>query len=399
MNKRFNKTIPIVFSSNNDDYAYYCYVSIFSLLEKADRNNFYEIYILQTEDSRQGEEIFSSLNRRYARVTCVDISKFSDQYYMKGELHVSTETYFRFFIPLVVKGYRKAIYLDSKLYDIDLDGFVIGAAQDTDCNFIEEHCNKIGIDNYKEAFNAGVLLIDCEAFEKQRIREKCLSILEEDNRRKERKYYYLDQDALNIVIQNNYKKIDRRWNVQYQYTWRMETLKSEFKNIYHNLLETAFILHYAGDRKPWEYPTYQYAGEFWQYAKQTSVFYNIIENLMKRYRTATRYLMGFERYTFPYKLIPYNATIIVYGAGILGTSYYEQAKVSQYANVLYMVDKDWEKLDKTLNVRSVESIKKDNFDYILIGIMKGTIAYEVKNTLLSIGVEESKIVWDDSYDI
>ncbi len=399
--------IPIVFSSNNDDYAMYCYVSIFSMLENANRNYFYKIVILQTETDEYYTKLFETLNRDYAEVSCVNISALSSKYYMKGELHVSTETYFRFFIPLVMKGCKKVVYLDSDIivkgdisefYNIDIGEYAVGAIPDTDCDFIEEHSDHIGLEDYKNAFNAGILLINIEEFERQKIRERCLALLEEDNRREKRKYYYLDNDALNIMLHKNYFMIDRRWNVQWQYTWRMDTLKEGFKENYYDLLDSSLILHYAGDRKPWEYPTYPYANIFWDYAKKTEVFAIILDNLMTRYRKATEYLLGFESYTFPYDCVPYKSKIVLYGAGVLGRLFYKQAKVSRYADVVLVVDKNWENCDPSMNVKPIETVKEAEFDYVLIANMKGKIAKEIKTTLLSMGVDESKILWSDAYD-
>lgn len=102
-------------------------------------------------------------------------------------------------------------------------------------------------------------------------------------------------------------------------------------------------------------------------------------------------------YLFPYTKIEQGSRIIIYGAGMAGMDYYEQVKVSKYANVLCMVDKDWEVWKESENIL-VPVIGKDDIlqyypecDYIIISIRQKETAESVRRMLLEMGIEDKKI--------
>ena len=113
------------------------------------------------------------------------------------------------FIPLILPQCDKVLYLDSdmvilddvaKIYDTDMEGKPSAAVPDVFSSILQEHSVEIGNLDYKKTFNAGVLLMDTKKFEEEKIREKCLRLLEEDYNRKIRKLIFADQDALNLVL-------------------------------------------------------------------------------------------------------------------------------------------------------------------------------------------------------
>lgn len=108
--------------------------------------------------------------------------------------------------------------------------------------------------------------------------KKCLALLKEDYSREERRLILADQDALNIVLYENYYRLDEKWNYQPQYLWRIEDLMEDIRGKYVLDQKNAVVFHYVGE-KPWDNPDMPQADRFWKCAKET----DIAERLTKMY--------------------------------------------------------------------------------------------------------------------
>ena len=83
----------------------------------------------------------------------MDVSEFTSKADLRESLHLSIETYYRLFIPLILPQYEKVLYLDSDmiiladvadLYNENISGFPVGAALDVPCYVLKEHSLEIG---------------------------------------------------------------------------------------------------------------------------------------------------------------------------------------------------------------------------------------------------------------
>ena len=395
--------LPIVFAANNS-YSIFCYTAIFSLIENAGRKYFYHIYVFQTDISSDNCRMLEELSGENIKVECIDISAYTRNVNLKGSLHLSVETYYRLFIPCILQQYKKILYLDSdmcilsdvaELYECDLHGYAVGAAVDVSCNPLQIHSVDLGGLDCKKSFNAGVMLIDTFKFEEEKIRDKCLALLEKDYQRKIRKLIFADQDALNIVLYENYFVLDKRWNYQPQYLWRLQEVFEECRQEYIDDQHNAFIMHFAGDRKPWKYPELPKSDVFWKYAKKIPEFEKLIIGIMTETKADEGRLKCFDVFQFPYAEVPYQSRVVLYAAGTVGKAFYEQLKISRYAELVLWVDKEWEKLNNKFPVESIEKIIETEYDYVIIAIDSGRIANEVREYLCQMNVSDKKIVWGE----
>jgi lipopolysaccharide biosynthesis glycosyltransferase len=159
---------------------------------------------------------------------------------------------------------ERAIYLDADLlvldavdvlWQVDLGGLIIGAVQDA---VIPRVSSPLGLRRYRELgcraedpyFNAGVLVIDLEAWKRQHIGQRALEYLE----RYERSVNLTDQDALNAVLHNRWKPLEDRWNVVAGLAGRP---RLEPRGIEPSRMAAAArdpaIVHFYGYLKPWVY--------------------------------------------------------------------------------------------------------------------------------------------------
>lgn len=395
--------IPIVFAAN-DKYAIYCYLAIYTVIKNSNKDKFYYIYVFQTNISDDNCKMLESLSFENIKVECIDISKYMLGIHLKESLHLSIETYYRLFIPFILPQYEKILYLDSDmcvlsdvadLYDCNLCGYAVGAALDVPCYPLEVHAQELGGLNCRKTFNAGVLVIDAQEFEKRKIRQKCLKLLEQDYKREERKLIFADQDALNIVLYDDYFILDKRWNYQPQYLWRIEEIFEDFRQEYIINQENAFVVHFAGDKKPWNYPELPMSDIFWKYAREISEFEKLISCIMMDLRQHEEKLKCFDDFQFPYEQVSYKSKIALYAAGMVGKSFYFQLKASKYAELVLWIDRDWENINTEFKIDSVEKIASVDYDYLVIAIDSKIIADKIKQILIQMNVPENKIVWSE----
>ena len=158
--------------------------------------------------------------------------------------------YLRLLIPALVAGrYRRILYLDSdivpigggidQLLGIDMLGSVIAAVRDnvqwrTPGRRVPEN-RKLGRPA-APYFNSGVLLIDVERYQSERMLERCVQMLADSPEAVLRH----DQSLLNLVLAGRWTELSPVWN--WQYTW-----SSRF---FADLVEPKFV-HFIGPNKPW----------------------------------------------------------------------------------------------------------------------------------------------------
>ena len=166
--------------------------------------------------------------------------------------------------------YDKVIYLDcdtivlgdiSELYNYDIkDYFIAGALEevmqtvDTFGNYVEQF---LGVPR-KQYINAGVLLINNKRFLKFKIAEKFVELAKQYTFRVTQ-----DEDYLNVLCKNRIKILNLGWN------------KTAYKNDAFDDKDLKLI-HYKINWKPWHYKNTLYEEYFWDFAKQTDFYDEIL---------------------------------------------------------------------------------------------------------------------------
>lgn len=103
---------------------------------------------------------------------------------------------------------------------------------------------ELGIYEAGRYFNSGVLLINIPQWKKQKITEKTLYFLAHNSH----KLTWMDQDALNAVLINNYYPLDVKYDLTSEYIPKKLPRKQ-----LRLLLQDKVIIHYTsgGIKKPW----------------------------------------------------------------------------------------------------------------------------------------------------
>lgn len=99
-------------------------------------------------------------------------------------------------------------------------------------------------------------------------------------------------------------------------------------------------------------------------------------------------------FLFPFELVEPHSDILIYGAGNTGIEYLKQIMITNYCNVIGMVDKNADKIGNLVvpifNIKEVERIK---FDYIVIAMKNPTYNEKIICDLHQFNVPSNKIIF------
>lgn len=166
----------------------------------------------------------------------------------KSEAWLTLATYYRIFFPrLLASDIERLLYLDvdttvvgglSDLYRTDIGDAAIGAVMEAEMPLRTE----LGIFRTEDYFNAGVLLMNLPRWRTLRITEKSMDVISAHPEKLE----YCDQDALNMVFQGQWYRLNSRYNVMKAY------IPYDLpKRAYRQFLTDKVIIHFNGRSKPW----------------------------------------------------------------------------------------------------------------------------------------------------
>ena len=269
-----NKPIIPIFFASDDNYVPFLAVSIKSLLDNASKDYYYKIYVLTEGISNTNEIRLRELVVEDSEIIFVDLSsniaKIRDRLSATLRDYYTESIFYRIFIASMYPEYSKAIYLDcdivvlgdiSKFYNIDLGDNILGAVNDdvivTNAEFRDYSENGVGVE-YTKYFNSGVLLMNLDEYRKEKIQQRFVYLLIKHNFETAAP----DQDYLNVLCYNKIHYIDKSWD------------KMPVGDEYDGELN---LIHYNNFRKPWYYDDVDYGEYFWEYAKKTGYYEDILE--------------------------------------------------------------------------------------------------------------------------
>ena len=274
--------IPVFLSADNN-YAPFVATTMASVLDNT--RSFVDFYVLDSGISKENQDKINSLKDRFNHFS-IEYIKIDSQECFKNfptSFQCNISTYNRLLIPSVKPNLKKILYLDvdvvvladiKELYDIDLEDYALAAGWDpsrvlynTDTKDLLELS-----DDYKY-FNAGVLMLDVEKWDKDKIVQKLFEI----QKKYEGKVLHVDETLLNKYFDGNYKIFDIAWN----YT---------DYDVVNSPKVRPMIRHFCTPMKPW-LANYQMVGtkvtplanfdDFWHYVEMTPFYDEIKEQYEK----------------------------------------------------------------------------------------------------------------------
>ncbi len=294
------KSVPIVMAANN------AFVPVFatclqSIIDTSSANNNYDIVLIQSDITPENKQILSGMVADHKNISLrfYDAATLLADYKLEARQHISVETYYRFLIQEAMPSYDKVLYIDcdiivkrdlAELFNTNVNGYMLAATLDPD--FIGQYNGAYAMTKrYAEEtlelkdpytyFQAGIILFNEKEMRKAHTLTEWLNFCT-------RPYRYSDQDVLNVFCQGHVKYLDMAWNMIYDCNHdRIEkVIKFAPKDIQTQYLaahNNPNIIHYAGFMKPWHNPYEEYSQDFWQAARKTPYYEQLLYSMNTRY--------------------------------------------------------------------------------------------------------------------
>ena len=234
--------LAIAFDNN---YLLPFYALVASIFENNTKNNFHFHCIIRNIDSKEKQEIIDYIAKNQSKINFYEVDETLISQFVTRS-HWNTSVYYKMFFPLLVKDVDRLLYLDTDmlvvgslkaLYETDLSNYPLAAVADPHVKnevYWELHTREY-------YFNSGMMLIDVDKWNNLQVSQQALSVLNNEPE----KIIYVDQDALNIVLDNNCVLVSEKYNYTYTHIPKEKTQK-ELKEILQNIV----ILHFTISR-PW----------------------------------------------------------------------------------------------------------------------------------------------------
>ncbi len=265
--------INVAFAADSN-YAQHVAVAMASVMKNVKSGSSVRFFLLSDGiETALLERIKETASRFCAEFVVIDLSKEAgfEKVYTSG--HISRAAYFRLALPdILPPDVTKIIYLDTdllvlgditKLWGMDLEGLPLAAVPDygimASKRSMKEKQKIIGLPAGDAYFNSGVLVMDAEKWREHGYTRAVVDVVAKHELR------HHDQDALNWVFVEKWKKLPLSWNVIPPV---MQLLPKILRNgtFRKNALaarRSISILHYAGRCKPWEFVRVKGFNEFY----------------------------------------------------------------------------------------------------------------------------------------
>lgn len=100
-----------------------------------------------------------------------------------------------------------------------------------------------------------------------------------------------------------------------------------------------------------------------------------------------------SKYLFAFGEICKSKKVVLYGAGQSGVFLENYIRNINQENLVLWTDKNYQNLDKLMNVKSPKLILESEYDYVIISILTESAVNSAKNDLIALGIQEEKILW------
>lgn len=289
----FEKQKCAIAVSSSNEYSKYLCVYLMSIKAFADSNKYYDIVVFERDITDENKEkIKLSIESNNISVRFFSTKGIFDSYNLYiTHSYFKEECYFRLVAPVILNSYEKIIFTDLdlilnddilKLADIDLGDNVIAAAIEPiwrelyDCDLkINGWCIKDYADNVLklsdkyEYYNMGVCVFNVQKYNLENSFEKIMKNIGNV------KYLYQEQCALNYYFKNRILKLPEIWNFEVDPTIINNNRDILEYTEYKKQDVNAKIIHFLGPQKPWKNP-YHYKSYLWWNSAKNTVFYEQI---------------------------------------------------------------------------------------------------------------------------
>ena len=288
--------VVLVFACN-ELFVPYLSVALQSILVNTSPERHYDIVVLTRDITPKSMITLTQQASKYGvGLGFLDVDAALGDIKLPHHGHFRPETYFRLLAPTLLDNVEKAIYLDSdivvcadvaELYDTDVAGCLLAATRDADTigqidgydptvySYLKD---QLGMTEPHDYFQAGVLVLNTQEMRRLHTVSEWLRIATRPD------FIYNDQDILNAECEGRVTYLPGRWNVTNNIFGRVDKLypwaPSQVFDDYQAGRADPQVVHYAGAIKPWQNASIDLGGYFWNYARQTPFYEQILQSMV-----------------------------------------------------------------------------------------------------------------------
>ncbi len=298
-NNNNNKPIIPIVTCFDKNYVTPSVIAFYSLLDNADKNYFYKIYVLNSDITLQQQYDSEYCLKKFKNFSIEFINmnnKFEDLWKnLKNKGHFAKEVFYKLLTASIFPQYDKIIATDvdvvflgdvsSSYNQINPDeDFYLGAVKPL--GKILDYYERSTYDKFThqeadvlKSSCGGYLIMNLKKIRDDKIEQKFIECFEKNLNRLNQ----AEQDVLNLVCYNKIKFLHLRFLVcSYLYDLYktpedfdidINFSKEEICEAYQNPVQ----LHYATKEKPWKNPTIAKAEKWYFYLAQTPLFYSFFK--------------------------------------------------------------------------------------------------------------------------
>jgi lipopolysaccharide biosynthesis glycosyltransferase len=239
----------------DEHYSGYVQVTIESILQQHPDDRDITFWVMTT---KEGRDLLREPLRRQtigrAHVEMLDSGESFRGLPLPGRWKlpwISAAMYLRLLMPAAVSRWtERLLYLDvdvlcmsslTELWETNLGGASLGAVVDTCTPTIGSRTGLPGAPDFIKPdnpyFNSGILVIDVQEWLRSQITERCFDYLSGLRG----VFRFPDQDALNVAAHRRWLELDNKWNYLVNFDPDPQPDR-----------EHTGIVHFAGQRKPWQ---------------------------------------------------------------------------------------------------------------------------------------------------
>ncbi len=270
--------VPIAFAFDNNLILPAC-ICISSLLINANKDTFYDVFILHSSKIRLEKEMLNRLSMHFDNCK-IQYRQVDDSFDSAFEIRgITTAAYYRLLIPELIGEYDKVIYSDVdiiyrmdlfELYQLNIDSYYLAATRDLGLNLTEDgkkYINSIDGLVQGQYLQSGFIMLNCNKMLKDGLINKFRSFAT-------KKLKYQDQDILNLSCSGKVLFLPLKYNMTDYSYYFINRKRNVLQNLYseEEIVEAMRIgnIHFNG-HKPWK----KYSVNFdiwWEYYRKSPLF-------------------------------------------------------------------------------------------------------------------------------
>lgn len=313
-----NENICVAFCTDRQNIPFLA-VSLQSIIEHSSDGYVYDIYVVH--DGMTSEQFgylrLIAKKRKNIQLNFIGIKDKKDEFdrlYVSG--HITSASYWRFALPILLPRVEKLIYLDTDVVvledlsllwnEVCIDNYFLAgvpgvgvAGNLNEGRKSREFLKGLGYSDFSKYVNAGVLVLNAKKIRDENSFQKLITMANQYD------FPMHDQDCLNFVFDGKIQILDWRWN--FAIHEKIDNYPEWLKEKVHDRISSMnlSIIHYVGAGKPWRC-MFRPLRELWiMYAIKTPFFCgtnfspNSVYELDIRESTKVRWGRRLERVLIP----------------------------------------------------------------------------------------------------